>query len=47
MLNRQEIGTNIATVIDGYIDIMYDANERENISNLSTFLLQKKFKKIQ
>ncbi|CAF0829898.1 unnamed protein product [Rotaria sordida] len=46
MLHRQEMSKNIAAIIDGYVNTIYNEHEKEDISNLSIPIIQKKLKKI-
>ncbi|CAF5189993.1 unnamed protein product, partial [Rotaria sp. Silwood1] len=46
MLYRQEMSKNIAAIIDGYVNIIYSEHEKEDISDLTIPIIQKKLKKI-
>ncbi|CAF2712638.1 unnamed protein product [Rotaria sp. Silwood2] len=46
MLHRQEMSKNIAAIIDGYVNSIYNEHEKEDVSNLSIPIIQKKLKKI-
>ncbi|CAF3827340.1 unnamed protein product [Adineta steineri] len=46
MLSRQEIGKNIAAIINSYEHTLYNKQEKEDLSNLSNSLIQKKLRKI-
>ncbi|CAF1244578.1 unnamed protein product [Rotaria sp. Silwood1] len=46
MLYRQEMSKNIAAIIDGYVNIIYSEHEKEDISDLTIPIIQKKLKKM-
>jgi hypothetical protein len=47
ILYRREISQNIAAIIDSYDNSLYHEQEKEDVSDLSISVLQKKLKKIQ
>jgi hypothetical protein len=47
MLNHREINKNIAAIINGYDNTLYNEQVKEDISELSIPILQKKLKKIK
>jgi len=46
-LYHREISKNIAAIINGYDNTLYNKQDKENVSDLSIPILQKKVKKIK
>jgi hypothetical protein len=47
MFNHREISENIAAIINGYDNTLYNEQEKEDLSDLSIPILEKKLKKMK
>jgi len=47
MFHPREINKNIAGIINGYDNILYNEQEKEDVSDLSIPILQKKLQQIK